>query len=83
MRAMDIIVIGILAIHLSAIAFARGAWTGVLIIRTPTAVKAALNAAVNVVSWSRSRNLMPSARSARVISRFRACWVTTPPSVER
>ena len=57
MRAMDIIVIGILAIHVSAIAFARGAWTGVLIIRTPTAVKAALNAAVNVVSWSREQEL--------------------------
>ena len=41
-----------LAIHRSQIAFARGAWTGVLIIRMPAAVKTASNAAVYLASRS-------------------------------
>ena len=35
-----------LAIHRSQMAFARGAWTGVLMIRMPIAVKTASNAPV-------------------------------------
>ena len=62
-----------LAIHLSAIAFARGARTGVLMIRTPMAVNTASNAAVNLASRSRITNLTTSARSSRAISRLRAC----------
>ena len=45
-----------LAIQRSAIAFARGARIGVLMIRTPIAVNTASNAAVNFVSRSRIRN---------------------------
>src|ERR1700734_739145 len=52
----------VLAIHLSAIAFARGARTGFLMIRRPTPAKTASNAAVNLASWSRIRNFSPSAR---------------------
>jgi hypothetical protein len=48
-----------LAIHLSAIAFAQGARTGVLMIRTPAAVSTASNAAVNLASRSRIRNFKP------------------------
>ena len=64
----------VLAIRLSAIAFARSAWTGVLRIRTPTAVKTASNAAVNLVSRSRITNR----RFERSSERFRACWITHP-----
>jgi hypothetical protein len=39
------------------VAFARGASTGVLMMRTPVAVNTASNAAVNLVSRSRIRNL--------------------------
>ncbi|HEY2270289.1 MAG TPA: hypothetical protein VGI96_47265 [Streptosporangiaceae bacterium] len=49
------------AIWRSAIAFARGARTGVLMIRIPAAVSTAPNAAVNVASRSRMRNLKLSA----------------------
>ena len=45
-----------LVIHRSAIAFARGAWTGVLMIRTPAAANTASKAAVNLASRSRIRN---------------------------
>ena len=50
-----------LAIQRSAIAFARGAWTGVLMIRRPIAVNTASNALVNLVSRSRIKNFKPSA----------------------
>ena len=39
-----------LAIHRSQIAFARGAWTGVVMIRMPVAVKTASNAPVYLAS---------------------------------
>ena len=68
-----------LAIQRSAIAFARGAWTGVFTIRTPIAVNTASNAAVNFVSRSRIKNFKPSARPSRFISRLRARWVTHAP----
>jgi hypothetical protein len=60
----------------SAIAFARGAWRGLLMIRAPTAVNTASDAAVNLASRSRIKNLKPSAWPSRIISRLRACWVT-------
>src|SRR5215469_5288979 len=44
-----------LAIHLSAIAFARGARTVALMIRTPAAVSTASNAAVNLTSPDKKR----------------------------
>ena len=50
-----------LAIHLSAIAFARGARTGALMIRTPTAASTASNAVVNLASRSLIKNLKLSA----------------------
>ena len=43
-------------IQRSAIALARGAWTGVWMMRTPTAVNTASKAAVNLASRSRIRN---------------------------
>jgi hypothetical protein len=46
-----------LPIQRSAIAFARGAYTGVRTVRTPMAVNTALNAAVNLVSRSRIKPL--------------------------
>ena len=49
-----------LAIQRSAIAFARGARTGVLMIRTAAEVNTASNAAVNLVSRSLTKNLRPS-----------------------
>jgi len=49
-----------LAIQRSAIAFARGAMTGIWMIRTPIAVNTVSNAAVNLVSRSRIRNFRPS-----------------------
>jgi len=48
-----------LATHRSAIAFARGACTGVLMICRPTAVNTASNAAVNLASRSRIKNFRP------------------------
>ena len=47
-----------LAIQRSAIAFARGAWTGDLMIRIPAAASTASKAAVNLVSRSRIRNFL-------------------------
>jgi len=41
-----------LAIRRSAIAFALGARTGALMIRTPMAVNTASNAAVNLAAWT-------------------------------
>ncbi len=45
-----------LAIHRSQIAFARGARTGVVMIRVPVAVKTASNASVYLASRSLIRN---------------------------
>ena len=60
----------------SMIAFARGAWTGVLMIRMPSAWNTVSNPPVNLVSLSRIRNVNWPARSPRSSSRLRACWVT-------
>jgi hypothetical protein len=46
-----------LAIQRSATAFARGAWTGVLMMRTPIAA----NPALHFAAQSRIKNLKPSA----------------------
>src|SRR5258708_20552123 len=48
-------------------------------IRIPAAASAASNAPVNLASRSRMRNLNPSARSSRFMSRLRACCVTHSP----
>lgn len=53
-----------LAIQRSAMAFARGAWTGAFTIRPPIAVNAASDAAVNFVSRSRIKNFRQPARRA-------------------
>jgi hypothetical protein len=54
-----------LAIHRSQIAFVRGAWTGVVMIRMPTAVKTASNASVYLASRSLIRNFRPPVRSPK------------------
>lgn len=53
-----------LEIQRSQIAFARGAWTGVLMMRTSVAVKTASNASVYLASRSLIRNFRPPTRSA-------------------
>lgn len=63
-----------LAIHLSQIAFARGAWTGVVMIRMSAAVKTPSNASVYLASRSLIRNFKPSVRSPASMRTFRACW---------
>src|SRR6266536_3306867 len=59
-----------------AFAFARGACTGVLMMRTPMAANTESKAAVSLASRSRMRNLRVEAGSPGSISRLRACWVT-------
>src|SRR5690349_16719623 len=56
----------------SAIALARGARTGVLMMRTPIAVKTASKAAVNLASRSRIRNWNWRPASSRSKSRLQA-----------
>jgi hypothetical protein len=68
-----------LATHRPAIAFARGAWTGVFTVGMPAAVKAASDAAVNVASRSRIKDVGPCARCPGLISRLRACWGARAP----
>ena len=63
----------------SAIAFARGARTGVLMIRMSMAANTASKAAVNLLSRSRIRNRNRRSASSRSMSRLRACWVTQAP----
>ena len=63
----------------SAIAFARGARTGVRRMRMSAPANTASKAAVNLLSRSRIRNRNCSARSPRSMSRLRACWVTQAP----
>jgi hypothetical protein len=58
---------------------ARGARTGVLITRMPSEPSTSSKLAVNLVSRSRTRNLMDLPRSARSATRFRASWVTKAP----
>ena len=63
----------------SAIALARGARTGVLMMRMSIAVKTASKAAVNLASRSRMRNRNRRPASSRSMSRLRACWVSQAP----
>ena len=63
----------------SAIAFARGARTGVLMILMSMAVKTASKAAVNLASRSRMRNRKRRSASSRSMSRLRASWVSQAP----
>jgi hypothetical protein len=63
----------------SAIALARGARTGVLIVRMSMAVKTVSNVAVNLASRSRMRNRKRRPASSRFMSRLRACWVSQAP----
>jgi len=60
----------------SAIAFARGARTGVLMMRMSAPVNTASNAVVNLRSRSRIKNRNRSARSPRSMRTLRPCWVT-------
>src|SRR4051812_47812551 len=59
--------------------FARGARTGVLMMRMSVAVKTASNAAVNLAPRSRIRNRNRRPASSRSMSRLRACWVSHAP----
>jgi hypothetical protein len=70
-----------LAMQRSAIAFARGDRTGVLITRVPLPEKTSSNTAVNLLSRSRIRNLNRPARSPRSISRLRPCRAVYSPVV--
>jgi len=63
----------------SAKEFALGDRTGVLITRVPFPAKTSSNAAVNLPSRSRIRNLNLLARSPRSIMRLRACWAVQAP----
>ena len=54
----------------------RGARTGVLMIRMPSATKTASKEKVNLVSRSRIKNLAGDVRSVIPKQKFRACWVT-------
>jgi hypothetical protein len=48
-------------------------------IRTPLPASTWSNAAVNLLSRSRIKNLNLSARSPRSMSRLRACWAVQEP----
>jgi hypothetical protein len=63
----------------SAIALARGARAGVLMMRMSMAVKTVSNIAVNLASRSRMRNRKRRPASSRSMSRLRACWVSQAP----
>jgi hypothetical protein len=60
----------------SAMALARGARTGVLMILMSVAVHTVSTVAVNLVSWSRIRNLRRGLASSRFMQRLRASWVS-------
>jgi hypothetical protein len=60
-------------------AFARGARTGVRIVRMPSERKTSSNAAVNLLSRSWIKKRIGSARSTNVSKMFRACWVAHAP----
>jgi hypothetical protein len=60
----------------SAMAFARGARTGVLMTLMPSAAKTTSKDLANLVSRSRMRNLTAASWSASSMEMFRACWVT-------
>jgi hypothetical protein len=65
--------------HRSMKAFARGARTGVRMIRRPSDRNTSSKETVNLVSRSWIRKRTGSARSVRMPMRFRACWVTHSP----
>jgi hypothetical protein len=75
----------------SACAFARGARTGVRMTRMPSERNTSSKLGVNLLSRSRTRKHSGCSRSASVITRLRACWVTqrscgfavTPPRCTR
>src|ERR687889_696821 len=67
----------------SAIALARGARTGVLMMRMSVAVQTASNAVLNLASRSRMRNRNRRPASSRSMSRLRACWVSQAPGGKR
>ena len=60
----------------SAIAFAFGARTGVLMIRMPSLAKTASKSRVNLLSRSRIRNRNEPGCSWSVQVNWRACWLT-------
>ena len=60
----------------SANALARGARTGVRMIRMPSERNTSSKLAVNLASRSRIRNVTGRARSASSNDRFLACWTT-------
>ena len=60
----------------SAIAFAFGARTGVLMIWMPSLAKTASKSRVNLLSRSRIRKRNDPGRSWSVQANWRACWVT-------
>ena len=70
---------GALPTQRSAIAFARGARTGDLMIRRPAAANTASNAAVNLASRSRIRNFTPSAWSRGPSAGYGPAGPPTPP----
>jgi hypothetical protein len=63
----------------SAIAFARGDLTGVLITSIPSEANTSSKLAVNFASRSRIKNRNDRACSARSPARLRATWVTKNP----
>ena len=60
----------------SAMALARGARTGVRMIRMPSDRKTSSKLAVNLASRSRMSHLAGTGRSASAQASWRACWVT-------
>jgi hypothetical protein len=70
-------------IQRSAIAFTRGARTGVRKIRMPLLVKTVSKTLVNLLSRSRITSVKLATRSPRSIRKLRACWATQKKSVAR
>ena len=66
-------------VQYAARGFALGDQTGVLITRVPLPAKTSSNAAVNLLSRSRMRNLNRPACPSRSIRRLRACWAVQAP----
>ncbi len=65
--------------HLSAIAFARGDLTGVLITSMPSEANTSSKLAANFASRSRIKNRKDRPCSVRSPARLRATWVTKEP----
>jgi len=64
----------------SAIAFALGDRIGVLMISTPSPRKTVSKSRVNLLSRSRIRKRTGVARSHKIQTSWRACWLTQAPS---